>query len=270
MNRIKESFDRAFFHLFAFKKFLTLFLALLTSSLFFVAFQQIAYGQPFWIQQILFFIPLFLGVVVLFGSQIVLTHAYLKQCEGTEDICLKKSAWQLLPAMVKLSYFIIPLIFFYLILLLLSGTFLLFTQLPFIGVVFKTVLAFIPFLLNLSLLLIFMALLFFSFYVVPLIAIDAKQIRKRLYKRMTVSPFVQFVYLALPLTVVIVVWKVLMLAVEMSANTYLFQESSMEVLLQSFSIMIPFTALFTFPILFLWHFATESTKLIESNTIRSK
>jgi hypothetical protein len=258
LNQLKESFDRAFFHLFSFKKFCVLFLSLGISALFFIVFHEIARGQPFWVQQILFFLPLFLGVVLLYGAQLFLTQSYLRECLDKPPLTFKKGLMHVLPGMIKLSYFLVPLIFFYLILLLLTGTFLLFTHLPIIGAVFKTLLAFIPFLLNLALLGIFASILFLSFYVVPLIAMDTKFLRKRLLKRMTLSPFVQFLYLLLPLLVVGVVWKFLMLAVEMSVNTYVFQESSLEVLLQSFSILIPFTALFTFPLLFLWHFAAES------------
>jgi hypothetical protein len=258
LNQIKESFDRAFFHLFSLKKFFALFLSLGVSALFFIVFNEIARGQPFWVQQILFFLPLFLGVVLLFGTQLFLTQSYLRECTDKPPQSFRKGFMQILPGMIKLSYFLVPLIFFYLLLLLLTGTFLLFTHLPIVGAIFKTVLAFIPFLLNLALLGIFVSLLFLSFYVVPLVAIDAKVLRKRLMKRMTLSPFIQFIYLLFPILIVCLVWKFLMQAVEMSVNTYVFQESSLELLLQSFSILIPFTALFTSPLLFLWHFAAES------------
>lgn len=263
LQEIKESFDKAFYHSFTLSKFLTVYISLGVCALLFVSFRQLAYGHPFWIQQILFFLPLFLGALLLYGAQLFLTQGYLRERERKQQPLLRKRLFAMVPSLMKLSYFLVPLVLFYLILLLFSGTFLLFTHAPFVGVIFKTLLAFVPFLLNIGLLGIFMALLFISFYIVPLLSIETQNIRKRLFKRMTLSPFIQFFYLLLPTVLLLTVWKLLMWAVEMSVNAYVFQESSLEVLLQSFSILIPFTALFTFPILFLWNFAAESALVVD-------
>lgn len=249
-------FNRALRHSFHKKPYIFLFILLATTSLLFLFFRCIATSQEPWLGSSLLFIPLFLGMGIILAGQVLLSKLYLAELENS-PAPFRRSFFESGEQMLKISYLTIPLLLLYLLLWVFSSLFLLLHTIPLVGPFLNVVLSFAPFILNLLSLALGLFTLVLSFFVCPHIALGEKFDRRLFTRRFLDNPFLNILFFLIPAVAVLLVYKLLFAAVDLTMSTF-GEESSLERVLQSFFIMLPFIALLTPVVNFFFNFAVEA------------
>ncbi|MEI6243267.1 MAG: hypothetical protein WCP39_07710, partial [Chlamydiota bacterium] len=172
------------------------------------------------------------------------------------------SSWELI---IGTSYFAIPSVLLYLLLWICFGIFLLLKEIPFIGPTIGVVLAFAPFLIILSsivLVLFNFGLLFFVSSAVALKPMHRLAMAQGIFANIKKNLFTSLCLFFVALFPLACVVGVLSLAAVLTGAIYLDDTGLLSVTLQWFFIMIPFSAILTFPTVFFFHFAAETYNLI--------
>ncbi len=264
LKSLSEMFNRALLYAFEKKKFLFLFTVLAFAGVFVLFFRSLAFLTEGWWENSLLFFPLFVALGFLLAAEVVLVRLYARQIEGERPLLRQMlfSSWEL---MLRVSYFSLPLLLLYLLFWVLSGVFLLLRAIPYFGTFLSVILSFAPFLLNLGTVLLVLTALFLCFFVCPYLALESKFERKALFFRLKNDLFFNLLFFLIDLIPVWIVFKVLSFAASLTFGIESLEGGSLEKVLQSFFIMLPFLAILTPMIIFFFNFAVEVHRILASD-----
>ena len=265
-KNLENCFTRALTHSFAKKKLLWVFAVLVLCGILIVFCRALAFNSAEWIAMSMTFLPMFLasGILLSLGTIVIRVYHYeIKNLKMSYKDLLKAS-WELI---VGTSYLSIPPLLCYLLLWIIHGIFVLLHEIPGIGKFVGIVLAFAPFLLILSSLLLVIFNFSLLFFVSPVVAMKppmerlslAQGIFSRLKNNLLASVGL-FLIAMLPL---LMVAGILALAAVLTGLSYLVTPDPLSIALQWFFIMLPFCAFLSPAVVFFFNFAAESYQLIE-------
>ncbi|NGX60844.1 MAG: hypothetical protein K940chlam9_00316 [Chlamydiae bacterium] len=246
LNDLSLLFTRAWQKVWNLNKLLIIFGVLVLSGLVCLFFQIAAHftSPPF--RYSLQVLPLFLAIGFLLAGGVYVLGEKEK----------KKS-------LLQTTYLSIPLLVTFLLLWVLLGFLVLLKSVPYVGKVLGVLLAFLPFLLNLATLLLFVGGLLALFFLTPKIAMGKKWEVQSLWEPIARSPFIASLSLLIGIVPVWIAWEVLMGALKLTFQTYSFSESPLERLLQAFFTILPFSALLAPFVLFFFNFGQEVEEAVD-------
>lgn len=263
---ISKMFNRAFVGALEKKKFLFLFSMLMLAGIFVLFFKGLALFAGGWWKNSLDFFPLFIALGFVLAAEVVLVRLYVS--EGS----LRKAIFQSWDLMFRISYLALPLLLLYLLFWILSGIFLLLKGLPLVGTFLSVIFSFAPFLFNLGTILLVVIALFLCFYVCPNLVLKQGKKNRALLAGLKAEPFYVLLFFLIDLIPVWLVFKVLSFAATLTFSIEALEVGSLERVMQSFFIMLPFLAILTPVINFFFNFAVEVALVLgaHNNTVCEK
>lgn len=267
-EEIQSIFNRALFNTFHRAKLLLTFVVLAMCGVLVVFFKGISVQAGQWLAQSLTFLPIFLCAGVLFSLGILLIRIYHDEVKG-KKVSFRRILLRSWEVVIGSSYVSVPIILCYLLVWMLLGVFALLSDIPSVGPFFHAILAFAPFLLNLSCLVLILINFALLFYVAPILALkgfNRLHVSRTLMKRFRQDVFANGFLLFIALLPLILLLAVLSLAAWMTGSLCVGCSSVTETVLLWFFIMIPFTAILAPAVVFFFNFAAESHVLIMKQT----
>jgi hypothetical protein len=264
---IQPLFDRAVRLTFSKTKWLITFGVLALCGVFTVFSKGLAESANKWLAMSLTFLPVFLCFGILLALGVVLIRGYhdeiKKKTVNYPEIF--KASWE---SMLGAAYVTIPVILIYLMLWMVLGVFLLLQQIPAIGGFFAVVLAFAPFLLNMAALLLCVLVVGVLFFVAPIVALkgmDRSLIAQVLSRRFQKDIFFNLILFLTGLLPLFFTLILLLSSAYLTESICPIYDDAMHQVLQSFFIMIPFTALMAPAVIFFFNFAAESHVIMQKS-----
>lgn len=267
LNDVQFIFNRALSLTFNKKKLFAVFLVLLLCGTLVVFFRGLALHTGQWIALSLNFLPVFLCSGVLLSTGIILIRIYHNEVKRRDvpysDVISK--SWDVV---LGASYLSIPIILSYLLLWMMLGVFFLLNDIPWVGGFFSAVLAFAPFLLNLGaivLCLLSFALLFFVAPAIALKGLNGAQVSQMVAGRFRADIFMSLLLASIATVPFVVLMAILLLAAFFTGQICYTCENTIYIVLQSFFMMLPFTAVLAPAIIFYFNFAAEAHVLFQKS-----
>ncbi len=261
LQDIAQMFNRSLAHAFRWKKFVGFALLLILAGLLYLLFESVAGYAPYWLGLPLKFVPLFVGVGLIMAAGTLLVRLYIKEQEK-ETSTFMQVVWDSLSLLVKAACLSFPLLFAFGAFWVVLAVLLLLRAIPYFGNALGVVLAFLAFALNFGTVLLFIAALLAFFFLVPSLAVTEKLECKSVLKPLKENLFSALLLLAVACIPFWIVWKIVGLAAVLTLQAFAFGDSVIEVLLQSFFMLLPIAALLTPALTFFFNFAYESYKAL--------
>ncbi len=270
-EELQRIFNRAISLTLGYKKLLMTFSALAVIGLAVVTCRSIATHSSGWAMMSLLFLPLFFGAAVLMAIGVVIVRLYHDEVKErpVDHKQVMMNSWQL---MASASYFALPVILLFLLVWMALAIFYLFTEIPYLGDVLSVVLAFWPYLLNVSLLLLVVASVGMLFFVIPLVALrglDRVKLAQAVVERLLADPFSSLVQLLIALLPVGLSALILSIAGCLTSAMGFGGTQPLQSALHWFFIMIPFTALLAPGVIFFFNFSVEAHVLAQRHLRQS-
>lgn len=244
------------------KKMMLTFPVLVLCGILIVFCRAVAYEASNWIAMSLAFLPILLSSGVLLALGVLLIRIHIHEVKGLH-LGFRRLIAGSLDLIMGTSYLSIPPIMAYLFLWMALGLFYLLQEIPGIGDFFSVVLAFGPFLLIFSSLLLCLFNLGLLFFVAPAAAFQpykrfslAKRVLN-LFQGRILSSFSLFLLALLPISLVV---GLLILSALLTNSA---PDRPLSVALEWFFIMLPFSAVLTPAVIFFFNFAAESYQLLQ-------
>lgn len=263
-EEIQSIFNRALFNTFHRANLLLTFIVLAMCGVLVVFFKGVSVQAGQWLAQSLTFLPIFLCAGVLFSLGILLIRIYHDEVKGRK-VSFRRILLRSWEVVIGSSYVSVPIILCYLLVWMLLGVFALLSDIPSVGPFFHAILAFAPFLLNLSCLVLILINFALLFYVAPILALkgfNRLHVSRTLMKRFRQDVFANGFLLFIALLPLILLLAILSLAAWMTGSLCVGCSSVTETVLLWFFIMIPFTAILAPAVVFFFNFAAESHVLV--------
>lgn len=265
LTDIQQIFNRALTLTFSAKKLLLISCLLALCGLLVVFSRGLAVNASYWMTLSLTFTPLFLCTGILLSAGIVLTRIYHNEIKGKEvnytDIL--SNSWE---TIIAASYFSIPIVLIYLLLWMILGIFVLLKEIPGVGDFFTAILAFAPFLLNLSSLLLCIFALLVLYFVTPIVSLKGGnriQLANSLTARIKGDAFCNLLLGALSILPLIFSVAILAFAAFLTESMYgAIFNSSIYTVIHTFFMMIPFAIMLSPAVIFFFNFAAEAHVLM--------
>ncbi|MFI0434673.1 MAG: hypothetical protein ACH350_02955 [Parachlamydiaceae bacterium] len=264
-HTLSSIFNRSLRLTFSKKKLLSVFCVLALSGLLVVFFRGLSLHAGQWVKLSLTFLPIFICTGILLSMGILLIRIYHDEVKGKEVNYLKTFSRSWKVAMAA-SYFAIPIIFAYLLLWMVLGIFVLLSEIPAVGEFFAAILAFGPFLINLSSLVLCLLSLGMLFFISPLIAfrgLEGGLVSHIIIKRLEKDGFANFILILMALLPLVLVVTLLILAAAMTGSLCFDCHHSLQTVIKWFFIMLPFTACLTPAVIFFFNFSAEAHVLMQ-------
>lgn len=261
---LANMFQRAFALTLCKKKLLLSSLAIAVSGLFGIFCMGLAFSANAWMSLSLQFLPIFITGMALMGFGVILIRSYHDEVkhQEMEVTTLFLRSWDVIFSAA--SAFLL-IVLSYLVLWLSLGLFFVLKELPFIGELFACFFVFIPFLLNLSAIL----LAFFSIYALfvmsPTLAL--KPIVPQNFLSLARFEFTSHVFLRLAFFVgALLPFAVSLILIAIAASITLqmvaLTTGPLQVVVQWFFLLIPSALLLAPSLVFFFNMAAESHVLI--------
>ncbi len=248
------------------KKLLFTFCMLLLGGWIILACRTLAINAGSWAALCLTFLPIFVTIGLLMGGGVILTRVYHDQVKQrpVDYSQVAMGSWQIIVTAFSLNMLIL---FGFVVLWMALGIFHLFIAVPLLGPLFSVILAFGPFLLYVTALILVIGAICMTFFVTPILALRAARkgkisqtIRERL-KADIFSNTVQVVIALLPL--------LLSLSLGLAAGCFakyagFISPNPFHASMQWFFILIPFMALVTPATVFFFNLAFEAHVLAQT------
>lgn len=264
LNDLEKIFHRAWRFSFSRVKLFFVFSVLAICGFLAVVFRVISLHSGQWVQMNLTFLPIFISAAILFAMGIALIQMY--HCEVKKEsidyLQIWKKTCEHLLGILQLA---VPLIFVFLILWMALGIFYLLRAIPLIGDVVGSVLAFGPFLLVLSSIILGFLTLLILFFVTPAAAFQSKMDHlfiKRVFYVLKANGFFALFMLVIGLIPLLFVIGILSLAAVLTHMMYVEAYEGFSLALKWFFIMLPFCAFLTPFAIFFFNFSLESYAFI--------
>ena len=262
---IEKSFSRAMILSFSRKKMMLAFPVLVLCGVFIVFCRALAHEAGDWVSMSLAFLPILLSSGVLLALGVLLIRIHIYEVKGLH-LGFRRLITGSLDLIMGTSYLSVPPVLAYLFLWVALGLFYLLREIPGIGDFFGVVLAFGPFLLVFSSLLLCLFNLGLLFFVAPAAAFQPYKRRSLAKKVLTLfqgrvlSSFALFLLALLPIAIVS---GLLILSAVLTNSA---PDKPLSIALEWFFIMIPFCAVLTPAVIFFFTFAAESYQLLQPKT----
>ncbi len=218
-----------------------------------------------WVAMSLVFVPVLLSSGVLLALGVLLIRIHIHEAKGLH-LGFRRLLTGSIDLIMGTSYLSIPPILAYLCLWIVLGFFYLLREIPGIGDFFSVVLAFGPFLLVFSSLLLCLCNLALLFFVAPAAAFQP-------YKRMSLAKKIFSLFqgrilssAALFLLALLPILLVVGLLILSAVLTNAAPEKPLSIALEWFFVMLPFCAVLTPAVVFFFNFAAESYQLLQPKT----
>ena len=251
-SSIEKSFSR--------KKFFLVFPVLILCGLFIVFCRALAFGSSTWITMSMVFLPIFLSFGILLSLGVVLIRIYyheMKQVKFSFNQLIIRS-WRVI---VGTSYLSVPTILIYLLLWVFLGIFLLLKEIPYFGPVIGVILAFAPFVIILSSIILVFVNIGLLFFISPFIALKAHgkmDFTKEFFSHFKNNVFSYLLFFIVALLPIGIILAILSLTALLTNLHYLVASHVLSITLQWFFIMLPFCAFATPCVIFFFNFAAET------------
>ncbi|MCH9609257.1 MAG: hypothetical protein S4CHLAM45_14600 [Chlamydiales bacterium] len=260
--QISKMFQRAFAHTFEKKKFYFLFATLALSGIFILFFQGLALFTEGWWKTSLDFFPLFITFGFVLAAEVVLVRLYASQIKGERPLMRRTlgESWEL---MLRISYLALPLLLTYLLFWILSGVFLLLKAIPVFGTPLGVILSVAPFLLNLGTILLVVSAFFIAFYLCPRLALEKSFDRRTFFAEIKDELFFVILFFLIDLIPIWLVYQLLTYAARLTFAIESLEAGTLEGVLQSFFMMLPFLAILTPAMIFFFNFSVEVVQTLQ-------
>lgn len=259
MKDIEKSFNRAVLHSLTKRKLWITFPVLALCGVLIVFCRAVAFEVEGWMALAFVFLPILLSAGILMALGIFLMRIYYHEVKEYKVSYKEifKGSWTLITGT---SYLSVPFILIYLLLWVVLGVFMLLRQIPAVGDFIAPIMAFAPFLLIFSSIMLCLVSLVFLFFLTPALAFGTKEkfhfarscfvgLRHNLF-----AGFLSFIVAMLPIIVVV---GFLVLAAVVTKLSFLVAQSSLSLVVGWFFIMLPFCACLTPCVTFFFNFAAE-------------
>ncbi len=266
---IEKAFHRALFLSFSRLPLLLTFLVLVLCGILTIFCRALSLEAGSWMRLSLGFLPLFLSSGILLALGVVLSRFYYHEMKQI-PINLRRLVSSSIDLILGVSYLAVPSFLLYLLFWILLGFFFLLKEIPGIGNFFSTVLAFAPFLLifsSLLLCLVNLALLFFVAPVANLQSMRKGALAKRVFDSLKQRWLSALALLFIGMMPLLLISGCLYLAGSLTNTHFFVLESSVSIAIESFFLMLPFTAILTPAVVFFFHFSAEATALLNQKSL---
>lgn len=264
-KELENCFHRAITYTFSKKRIFLTFSALVLCGLLMVFGRALSFNTSDWIAMSLVFLPILLSSGILLSLGVVLIRMYSHEVKKI-SLSWKRLVTGSIDLILGTLYLSIPPVFVYLLLWMGLGLFYLLGEIPGIGTFFSIVLAFGPFLLILSSLLLCLANLILLFFVAPALAVQPFK-RGGALQRLAAQLRGQFltgaVLFLVALIPILLTAGLLSFSAMLTHTGFAIEQKSLSMALEWFFIMLPFCALLTPSVIFFFHFAAESYWLLQ-------
>lgn len=263
LKELEKCFTRAFWLSFSKKKSLLVFPVLALCGTLFVFFRALAIDAKGWISMSLIFLPILLTSGLLLALGVLLIRMYYHEVKEIPFSFRKiiRSSWQVVSGTIYLS---VPSLIVYFVLWIVLGIFVLLKELPGIGSFIGIILAFGPFLLILSSLLLCIVNVGLLFFVAPWVGLNAfhklkaweevvGKVRKQLF-----SHFFFFLVAIFPIGLLTLL---LYGAAVLTDIGYLVGQHTFSIAIKWFFMMLPFALFLTPAVIFFFNLAAEAYNL---------
>ncbi|MEZ5314836.1 MAG: hypothetical protein R3E91_01290 [Chlamydiales bacterium] len=257
LKEVVNIFNRSLAHIFVLKKILFFSIFLFISGSILLFSQNFITCSTAWFKLLIQYVPLYLAIGCTMIGGIFLIRIYDKELKEKDGQILKMVLKES-DGVVQVLYLILNLLVIFLLFWLLIGIFLFLKAIPYLGPFFGIFLAFIPFLLNFGILLLFVVAFLSLFFLTPYLAKSEKFDRFSLQKRLKKNGFLNFLLLGIGSFPFWITWLFAKQALLMTFDLYVHGATHMTMMLQGFFILVPFTLILTPTLIFLFHFSYES------------
>jgi hypothetical protein len=267
LSAIGAAFNRALFYTCSKTKLLLVYVVILACGLLTVFFRGLAAQAGSWTLLSLTFLPLFFSVGLLLSMGILLVRIYHDEVKQ-KPVDYWSTAIKSWDTIAGAAYFFIPILLGYLALWIIFAIYMLLKAVPGIGEFVGVILAFVPFVLHLSILALVVISWTILFFVSPLIALrsmDKVRMVGGLLHRIRNDPFSNLILAALGLVPMAIFGAFAFLALYLTESVCFSCLGPMERVLENFFILIPFAAILTLPTIFFFNFAAEAHILLQKN-----
>jgi hypothetical protein len=254
-------FNRAFNKVWNKESLLGTWLVLLICAWLVVFFHGLSLQTNAWIALAVNNVPLFISVGILLAWGIVLVRRYHNQLKNTDKSTLEvvKSSWRLLGLGLNFS---LPILLGFIALWVALGIFVLMSSIPLLGEFFSVIFSFIPFLLIVSVAILFIASFLILYIAAPLLALTADELeisyKTKAKERLLADPYTNIqlaIVAALPtiISLIIFCW-----AYQGTLQFLPSHDSVVYSILEGCMLAIPFTALLTPSVILFFNLAAEA------------
>ncbi|MGZ3633731.1 MAG: hypothetical protein ACXU9U_02425 [Parachlamydiaceae bacterium] len=272
LTDIQRIFNRALILTCSKKKLLFVSVILALCGLLVVFFRGLSLHAGYWVALSLTFIPVFLCTGILLAAGILLTRIYhdeIKNHEVKYREILSKS-WEVI---IGASYIAIPIILIYLLLWMVLGIFMLLQEIPMLGKFVGAILAFAPFILNLSSLLLCVFALLALYLITPIVAlkgINKMQLANSLTTRLKKDVFSNILLGLIAILPLIFFVSLLVLTTFLTESLCTSCEGAVYTTVHSFFMMIPCAIVLSPAVIFFFNFAAEAHVLLKNQPSLTK
>jgi hypothetical protein len=259
-NDLEFCFNRSLSYSFTQKKLLTVFSVLILCGILVGFCRTLAYGSSNWISMSLIFLPIFLSAGILLALGIFIIRLYYHEIKSLK-LSYRKilfNSWELI---IGTTYLSIPPILIYLLLWVVLGVFILLKELPVIGEFVGVVLAFAPFLIILSSIILVFISLVILFFIAPAIALGEKEkfyLAKTVILRLRENIFRNLLFFFISICPLVFLIGFLSYASHLTGISYIASEHLVSISVRWFFLMIPFCLFLTPFVIFFFNFAAEA------------
>lgn len=259
-NDLEKAFRQAWMPVFSKRKLLLSFISLSLCGLLMVFCRALARDASSWMNLSLLFLPILLSSGFLLTQGVLIIRMYTHEVRGL-GLSMRRLFAGSLDVAIGTSYLSFPPVFAYLGLWILLGLFFLLKEIPLIGPFFNVVFAFGPFLLIFSSLILCLVTFGLLFFIAPAVASHSiKRFDLRVLQAVQKRPFQAALLFFMGLLPALFMAGISTVAAVLTNAS--FAPASSAIALEWFFVMLPFCALMTPPVIFFFHFASESYELL--------
>lgn len=267
---IQFIFNRALSWSFDKKKWLLIFSVLMACGLVTVFCQALSLHSFKWVSNSLFFLSFFISAGFCFALGIMLIGIYRNEVKNKSlkyrEIFM--SSWDLFIGTV---YFTLPIVLGYLLLWMLLTIFTLLYYIPGAGFFLGALFSFIPFILNVGIILLFFFNIALLFVMVPVLSFNGLDKNKILdaLKRRGADFFSNIVLGMISIFPLLIVFSLLFWGWKLTTAPCADCEESYFFIIQEFMMIIPFAAILAPTVAFFFNFAAEAHLFLQKRALKN-
>lgn len=268
LKELEKCFTRAFWLSFSKKKGLLVFPILVLCGTLCVFFKALALDAKGWISMSLIFLPILFTSGILLGLGVLLIRMYYHEVKDIPFSFRKiiKSSWQVVSGTVYLS---VPSLILYFVLWIMLGIFVLLKEIPGIGSFIGIILAFGPYILILSSLLLCLFNVGLLFFVTPWVGLNAfNKLREwdGILVKVKKQLFAHFFFFLVAIFPMGLMAALLYGAAVLTDIGYLVGQHTFSIAMKWFFMMVPFALFLTPAVIFFFNLAAEAYNLFYKKT----
>lgn len=270
LSDVGTAFNRALSYTLNKTKLLLVYGVVLACGLLTVFFRGLAAQAGSWTLLSLTFLPIFFSFGLLLAMGILLVRVYHDEVKQ-RPVDYWKTTVKSWDTLVGAAYFSIPILLGYLVLWIVFAVYMILKAIPGIGEFFGVVLAFVPFILHLSILALVAISWAILFFISPLIALrgmDKVRMVQGIFQRIQNDPFSHLMLAMIGLIPLVMIGGFAFIALCLTESVCFSCLGPLERVLENFFILLPFAAILTLPTIFFFNFAAETHLLLQKKHLQ--